>query len=87
MKQWRWIEFFFSRVMRTEDHVDHDDGLNEQDDGNNDSRDDDDTTINCWRRFGGVGTSWDGDGLSFLSRMRMMSTASTMAQWGGLWQR
>ena len=35
--------------MRTEDHVDHDDGLNEQDDGN-----DNDTTINCWRRFGGV---------------------------------
>jgi hypothetical protein len=42
--------------MRTEDHVDHDDGLNEQDNGNNNGRDNDDTTINCWRRFGGVDT-------------------------------
>ncbi len=44
---------FFSRVMRTEDHVDHDDGLNEQDDGEDDGRDNDDTTINFWQRFGG----------------------------------
>ena len=47
---------FFSRVMRTEDHVNHDDGLKEQDNGDDDSRDDDDTTINCLRRFGGVDT-------------------------------
>ena len=47
-------ELDFSRVMRTEDHVDHDDGHNEQDDGDDNGRDDDDnTTINCWRRFGG----------------------------------
>ena len=42
--------------MRTEDHVNNDDGLNEQDDGDNDGRDDNDTTINCWRQFGGVDT-------------------------------
>ncbi len=48
---------FFSRVMRTEeDHVDHDDGLNEQDDDDDDGHDDDDTTINFWRRFGGEDT-------------------------------
>ncbi len=50
-------ELDFSRVMRTEDHVDHDDGHNEQDDGDDNGRDDDDdTTINCWRRFGGEDT-------------------------------
>ena len=47
--------------MRTEDHVDHDDGLNEQgddddDDDDDDGRDDNDTTINFWRRFGGEDT-------------------------------
>jgi hypothetical protein len=42
--------------MRTEDHVDHDNGLNEQDDGDDDGRNDDNTTINCWRRFWGVDT-------------------------------
>ncbi len=46
---------FFFRVMRTEDHVDHDDGLNEHD-GDDNGRLDDDTTINCWRRFGGEDT-------------------------------
>ena len=33
--------------MRTEDHVDHNDGHNEQDNGDDDGHDDDDTTINC----------------------------------------
>jgi len=32
--------------MRTEDHVDHDDGHNEQDNGDDDGRDDEDTAIN-----------------------------------------
>jgi hypothetical protein len=54
----------FSRVMRTEDHVDHDDGHNEQDNGNDNGCNDNDSTINCWQRFGGrireKGTSWGG---------------------------
>jgi hypothetical protein len=38
--------------MRTKEHVDHGDGHNEQDDGESNSCDKDDTTINCWQRFG-----------------------------------
>ena len=38
--------------MRTKEHVDHGDGHNEQDDGDSNSCDKDDTTINCWQRFG-----------------------------------
>ena len=65
------------RVIRTEDHVDHDDGHNEQDNSNDDGRDNDnDTTINCWRQFGGEDTRerdklgvWnDGSGSSFFRR-------------------
>ncbi len=77
--------------MRTENHFDHNDGLNEQDNGDDDGRNDDDTTSTAGDDLGGwireKGTSWDGDGWSFLSRMRMMSTASMMARWGGLQQR